>query len=82
MGLEAISARWEGINGGPFIDANELLEALRRGGPMNTASLSNWIAAAKAKRLDEVAAAFTSSDAPELQKDLLALRDELAGEER
>lgn len=72
-----VPARWEGINGGPYINADDLLEFMRHTNNFGSATLQGWIMSAKSSRLDEVAAVFSAADVPALQRDLIALRDEL-----
>lgn len=81
---DSVPAKWEGINGGPFIDANELL-AFMDGQTFNSSNLTKsalaaWISHMKGARLDELAAVLEDADVPAMRKDLLALRDELADE--
>lgn len=79
--MKDVPARWEGINGGPFLDANDLLAFLvSNSSTFNSNTLRDWMAHVRGIRLDQVAEVFADADVPAMKKDLLALRDELADE--
>jgi hypothetical protein len=81
---DQVPARWEGINGGPFINANDLLAFMEsmtfNSSNLTKSALATWISHMKGVRLDELAAVLEDADVPAMRKDLLALRDELEGD--